>query len=60
MNRRRRRHAKLRRKIARVTMQLRPEGGPRADNGHPASSIRSRVRDFYFLLRHNAPAPEWY
>lgn len=60
MNNRQRRGAKRRREIARRSIQLRPEGGPRADNGRPASSLRSRKRDMAYLLSHGAPAPDWY
>lgn len=60
MNRRRRAAAKRRRELARRAIQLRPEGGPRANNGNPASSQRSRERDWKFLMVNHAPAPDWY
>lgn len=60
MNRRRRAAAKRRRELIRRAIQLRPEGGPQANNGNQASSLRSRQRDWKYLADNNAPAPEWY
>ena len=60
MKNQRRAAAKRRREIRRRSIQLRPEGGPQADNGNPASSLRSRKRDLHYLWMHRAPAPDWY
>ena len=60
MKNQRRRRAKERREAQRRALQLRPEGGPQANNGKPASSLRSRHRDLQWLLAHKQPAPTWY
>ena len=60
MKNQRRAAAKRKRELARRAIQLRPEGGPSATNGNPASSLRSRRRDLHYLLMHGAPAPDWY
>lgn len=60
MKNQRRRRAKELRDIKRRLVQMRPQGGRWADNGRPASSVRSRQRDNAWLLAHGAYAPVWF